>query len=133
ELRQGMARLAYEGGIELIIEAPARLRLEAGSSAEIISGKIVFRADDASAPFRLSTPTAVLIDLGTEYAVEVSLDREEIHVFSGEVQRLSKPGLQLATAEVVEAGEARVFAGSSLSASEASDAMPQKFVRHLPQ
>jgi hypothetical protein len=132
ELRQGIARLAYGGGVELIVEGPARLRLEGESSAEIISGKVVFRADDASAPFRLSTPTAVLIDLGTEYAVEVANDREEVHVFSGEVQRLSKSGEQVA-AEVLEAGEARVFVGSAEKAGEAADVMPQKFVRQLPQ
>ncbi|HEY2411263.1 MAG TPA: FecR domain-containing protein [Pirellulaceae bacterium] len=133
ELRQGVARLAYDGGIELIVEGPARLRLESESSAEIISGKVVFRADDASAPFRLSTPTAVLIDLGTEYAVEVAKDREEIHVFSGEVQRLAKSSVQPVVAEVLEAGEARVFVGSAERAGEAADMMPQKFVRQLPQ
>jgi hypothetical protein len=133
ELRQGVARLAYDGGIELIVEAPARLRLESESSAEIISGKVVFRADDASASFRLSTPSAVLIDLGTEYAVEVALDREEIHVFSGEVQRLTKNRQQPVADEVLEAGQARVFVGSTTSSGPAASAMPERFVRDLPQ
>ena len=92
ELRQGIARLAYDGGIELIVEGPARLRLESESTASLVAGKVVFRADDASAPFTLNTPASVLVDLGTEYAVEVGTDREEVHVFSGEVQRVAKEG-----------------------------------------
>jgi len=86
ELRRGVARLAYDGGVELIIEGPARLRLESGTAATLLSGKVVFRADDASTPFTLSTPSSILVDLGTEYAVEVGPRKEEVHVFSGEVQ-----------------------------------------------
>jgi hypothetical protein len=133
ELRAGVARLAYDGGIELIVEGPARLHLESDSSAELLSGKTVFRADDASTPFRLSTPTAVLIDLGTEYAVEVSNDREEVHVFSGEVQRLAKSRVEHAAANVLEAGQARIFASGIDTNGEAANAMPQKFVREMPR
>src|SRR5581483_376747 len=63
-LRKGLVRLAYEGGVELIVQGPADLRLESGSAATLLTGKIVFRADDASAPFTLSTPSSILVDIG---------------------------------------------------------------------
>src|SRR5262245_10090095 len=110
ELKSGLVRLAYDGGIELIVEGPARLRLESESAATLLSGKIVFRADDASRPFTLGTPSSILIDLGTEYAVEVAADREEVHVFSGEVQRLAKAAPQTAKSELLAAGKARRYA-----------------------
>src|SRR5439155_12886664 len=97
-----------------------------------LSGKVVFRADDASAPFTLSTPSSILVDLGTEYAVEVGADREEVHVFSGEVQRLAKTAPPHAQPELLAAGEARRYDDSSLSSGELANLEPAKFVRQLP-
>jgi hypothetical protein len=132
ELLQGVARLAYDGGIELIVEAPARLRLESESVASLVAGKIVFRADDASAPFTLNTPSSVLVDLGTEYAVEVGMEREEVHVFSGEVQRVAKESGQETQPLLLMAGEARSFGSEADLKGEAESLAPEKFVRELP-
>src|SRR4029079_10979667 len=38
ELRRGVARLAYDGGIELIVEGPARLRLQSATKGGKHSG-----------------------------------------------------------------------------------------------
>lgn len=132
ELRKGVARLGYDGGIELIVEGPARLRLESASAATLLAGKVVFRADDASAPFTLSTPASILVDLGTEYAVEVGAQQEEVHVFSGEVQRLPKSAVQHAQPELLAAGEARRYADSITDGGEPATIEPAKFVRQLP-
>jgi len=132
ELRKGVARLAYDGGVELIIEGPARLRLESGTAATLLSGKVVFRADDASTPFTLSTPTSILVDLGTEYAVEVGPRREEVHVFSGEVQRVAKAAPRETQPQLLAAGEARHYSDASADAGEAAAIEPEKFVRQLP-
>jgi hypothetical protein len=131
-LRKGVARLAYDGGVELIIEGPADLRLESGSAATLLSGKIVFRADDASAPFTLKTPSSVLVDLGTEYAVEVGQDQEEVHVFSGEVQRLPKEAARDVQPQLLAAGEARRYSDAGSALGEAAAIEPTKFVRQLP-
>jgi hypothetical protein len=132
ELRKGIARLGYDGGIELIVEGPARLRLESSTAATLLSGKVVFRADDASAPFTLSTPSSVLVDLGTEYAVEVGLQREEVHVFSGEVQRLAKTAPPHTQPELLAAGEARRYSESTATTGDPANIEPEKFVRQLP-
>ncbi len=132
ELRRGVARLAYDGGIELIVEAPARLRLESETVASLVTGKVVFRADDASAPFTLNTPTSVLVDLGTEYAVEVGAEREEVHVFSGEVQRVAIDGGEVQQPQLLLAGEARRFSSEVDSEGVAEILAPEKFVRELP-
>src|SRR5262249_18343317 len=100
------------------------------SAATLLAGKIVFRADDASAPFKLSTPTSVLLDLGTEYAVEVGTRQEEVHVFSGEVQRTAKAAAT--ETQLLTAGEARRYDDSSGAGGEAAALEPTKFVRQLP-
>jgi len=132
DLKRGIARLAYDGGIELIVEGPARLRLESALAASLLAGKVVFRADDASAPFTLTTPSSILVDLGTEYAVEVGDSQEEVHVFSGEVQRVAKTAPLHAQPELLAAGEARRYDDSSSGSGELSSLEPAKFVRQLP-
>jgi ferric-dicitrate binding protein FerR (iron transport regulator) len=133
ELRKGIARLGYDGGIELIVEGPAWLRLESGMAATLLAGKVVFRADDASAPFTLSTPASVLVDLGTEYAVEVRAEQEEVHVFSGEVQRLAKGAQPNALPELLAAGDARRYGESTSASGDPAILEPAKFVRQLPE
>ena len=118
ELRHGIARLGYDGGVEMIVEGPARLRLDSGSTAALLAGKVVFRADDAAAPFTLSTPSAILVDQGTEYAIEVADEQEEVHVFSGEVQRLAKATDQPGETQTLTAGEARRFGGALAATAE---------------
>lgn len=132
ELRHGIARLGYDGGVEIIVEGPARLRLESGSNATLLAGKVVFRADDAAAPFTLSTPSSVLVDQGTEYAVEVGAQQEEVHVFDGEVQRVPKAGIQPPHPQLLAAGEARRYGGSLAQGGEPAQIEPTKFVRQLP-
>ena len=86
-LRSGIARVRIDGGPDLVIEGPADLRLDSGMAATVSRGKVVFLADETAAPFELQTPSSTLVDLGTEYAVAVGPEGEEVHVFAGEVQR----------------------------------------------
>jgi hypothetical protein len=72
------------------------------------SGRVVFRGNETGATFDLLTPAARLEDIGTEYAVVVGPEGEEIHVFDGEVRRL--PRSPRATGgEQLRAGEARRY------------------------
>src|SRR5262245_46782553 len=86
-LRQGVASVAFDGGAHLVLEGPAELRLESASAATLLRGKVVFHGDESAPPFDLHTPKSTLVDYGTEYAVSVAADGEEVHVFEGEVQR----------------------------------------------
>jgi hypothetical protein len=132
ELKHGIARIGFDSSVELIVEGPARFRLDGPDAATIVAGKVVFRADDAAAPFTLRTPSSVLVDLGTEYAVEVSGTREEVHVFSGEVERLPIAAAKESPPQVLAAGEARRYGGAANAGGEAATIEPEKFVRQLP-
>ena len=89
-LRAGVARVHFDSGSDLTIEGPADLRLESSTTASVLRGKVVFRGDETATPFDLFTPTSTLLDIGTEYAVSVGPQGEEIHVFDGELQRMPK-------------------------------------------
>ncbi len=130
-LQSGIARIRCDSGADLILEGPASLRLESATAATILRGKVVFRADETATMFDLSTPSSTLIDLGTEFAVSVGPDGEEIHVFDGEVQRTPKTAGGNAVIEHLSAGEARRYGHSPKAPGTPTILEPERFVRRL--
>jgi len=131
-LRKGVVRIRFDAGSELLLEGPAELRLDSGTAATLLLGKVVFRTDAAAAPFDLHTPSATLMDLGTEYAVAVDPEGEEIHVFEGEIQRVPLGAAAGAEPEHLRAGEARRAARVPAFPSQPTEFDPARFVRRLP-
>jgi hypothetical protein len=130
-LKQGIARLHFESGSDLLIEGPAVLRIDSATAATLLQGKAVFRGDETCAPFDLQTPSSTLVDLGTEYAVVVSPEGEEVHVFDGQVQRTPKQEAGQVTPERLGAGQARRYAPSAGAASEPVALDQVRFVRQV--
>lgn len=129
-LKRGLARLHIDGGPDLLLEGPAILRIDSRSAATVLRGKVVFRADDTAAPFDLHTPTSTLMDLGTEYAVVVGAEGEEVHVFDGEVRRLPRP-VGAVLPENLAAGEARRYGPSPAAVGQPTPLDPTQFVRQV--
>jgi hypothetical protein len=128
-LRSGVAQVRFDSGADLTIEGPAELHLESDTAAAVLRGKVVFRADDSALAFDLHTPSSTLVDLGTEYAVVVGPEGEEVHVFDGEVERQTNaaPG---AVPEYIMAGEARRYLPSA-DPGQPTPLDPARFVRRL--
>jgi hypothetical protein len=132
-LKKGVARIHFDGGADLVVEGPATVRVESVAAAALLLGKAVFRIDAASAArFMLSTPTAVLIESRSECGVEVGRQREEIHVFAGQVQRLPKNSPPSAEPQLLATGEARRFTTTGDSLGEPTMLDLARFVRDLP-
>ena len=130
-LRQGVARIRFDGGADLVIEGPVALRLDSGTSATVLRGKVVFRADELAESFDLHTPSATLADLGTEYAVAVGSDGDEIHVFDGEVLRTPRSAPKKAEPEHLKAGEAPRYGLGPNAPGKPPALDPASFVRHV--
>ena len=130
-LRKGIARIRFDSGADLVIEGPVDLRLDSGTSATVLRGKVVFRADEMAAPFDLHTPSATLLDLGTEYAVAVGPEGEEIHVFDGEVQRKPNSAATKVEAQHLMAGQARRYGPDSDAPGQPATLDPARFVRQV--
>jgi ferric-dicitrate binding protein FerR (iron transport regulator) len=135
ELRlvKGIARIRSDGGSALLIEGPTVLRLEAGASATVLRGQVVFQADETAAPFDLHTPTSTLVDFGTEYAVAVGPEGEEVHVFNGEVRRMPRAEAGKGQAEQLMAGEARRYGRAPDEPGQRVPLDRQRFVRHIAE
>jgi hypothetical protein len=130
-LTQGVARIHFDGGTDLVVQGPVKLRLESASAATVMQGKVVFRADETAVPFDLHTPCSTVVDLGAEYAVAVGEGSEEIHVFDGEVRRTPKMAGDGAEPERLTAGDARSYGPSPQTPGRPTPYNPTQFVRQL--
>ncbi len=86
-LSAGLISIRYETGVNLLIEAPANFRLDSKQRVTLESGQIAANVPPEGIGFTIETPSADVIDYGTEFAVEVGRDgASEVHVFQGEVE-----------------------------------------------
>jgi len=131
-LQKGVARIRLDTGSEMLVEGPSDLNLDSDTAATLELGKIVFRTDETASPFELRTPWATLLDFGTEYAVSVGPEGEEIQVFEGNVQRVPRGSAGTFEPEKLEKGQARRFGRSPSAKSQPAEFDPSRWVRQLP-
>lgn len=93
DLSDGLVELTFNNGVELIIESPASFEIESEMRMVLHGGRLSARVSELGKGFMIETPSADLVDFGTEFAIEVSHDGkgdDEFHVFQGEVVVTSK-------------------------------------------
>ncbi|MGI9455036.1 MAG: FecR domain-containing protein [Aeoliella sp.] len=82
-IEKGLIQLEFSDGALLVVESPAALQVTGATSARLMQGRVVGRADNGN--FTLLTPTANVVDIGTEFGVGVSSGGTDVTVFEGEV------------------------------------------------
>ena len=86
KLEKGIARLEFYSGASLTLEGKAELEILSVNSARLRSGRLRAHVPPHAKGFKLVTPDAEVIDLGTEFGLKVSdTGKSEVHVFEGEV------------------------------------------------
>ncbi len=85
-LNLGIAELTFESEVKVTIEAPASFLLVDQGTIELLSGKLSAHVPRDGIGFTIETPRAAVVDLGTDFGVEVMNHDAEIHVFTGEVR-----------------------------------------------
>jgi ferric-dicitrate binding protein FerR (iron transport regulator) len=86
ELKGGIVELGFSTGVDVIIEAPCRFKIESAMRMVLSEGSLSAKVTSAGEGFIVDTPSASVVDFGTEFGVEVFADKSsEIHVFEGEV------------------------------------------------
>jgi hypothetical protein len=85
-LKSGLIQLEFYGGAIVVLEGPADFELLAIDRASCRQGKLRVRAPLESSQFSVTTPNASVVDLGTEFGIQVDASGEsEIQVFEGSV------------------------------------------------
>lgn len=85
-LADGLARIIFDSGAEITLEAPADLEVVSAMSCVLHAGRLVAKVPQSAHGFGIDTPTAVLTDLGTEFGVHVHDEKTaDVQVFNGRV------------------------------------------------
>jgi len=117
KLKSGIAQIEFYQGARVLIEGPAELQLISSGEATCTRGKLSANVPPQAKGFRINTPKGTIVDLGTEFGLDVSEASSEVHVFKGEVE-LHKAAESMKS---LKEGQAMAFAaGSQLLAANAS-------------
>jgi len=85
-LTRGVVQIGFEGGAKMVVEAPATLELLSPDSARLVWGRLVGSVPRSEVQLTIKTPQASIVDLGTEFGVEVNRQQvTHLHVFEGRV------------------------------------------------
>ncbi len=71
ELAGGHVEIALARGTWVLVEGPAAWQFDSDQHLQLHGGRVAARVPRAAAGFTVNTPTASIVDLGTEFAVEV--------------------------------------------------------------
>lgn len=86
-LDRGLIEVEFYNGVRLIVEGPADLEIQSVARVICHHGKLRTHVPPNATGFSVLTPKFELVDLGTEFAVDVSNDgQSDVHVFDGEVE-----------------------------------------------
>lgn len=85
-LQQGMVKIRYDTGVNLLIEGPACFAVQqAGVFLEY--GRLYTSVSPAGKGFRVETPRSQFLDYGTEFGILAQKDGDaEVHVMEGRVE-----------------------------------------------
>lgn len=83
-LREGQVEMVFDTGVEVVLDGPAYFEIRSAESAYSSRGTISARVGADGKGFTIETPSARVIDLGTEFGVAIDQSGEtEVAVFRG--------------------------------------------------
>ncbi|MCA9144263.1 MAG: FecR domain-containing protein [Planctomycetales bacterium] len=115
-LRSGVVQLELFSGVSLVIEGDATFSVISPMEVAVARGKVRARVPEPAHGFRIRTDEGEVVDLGTEFAVNVSEEGSEVHVLDGEIEWQPRGS----AAQLMERGESikRSKDGRSIDASD---------------
>jgi hypothetical protein len=85
QLMSGLAHLEFYSGARIILQGPAKFTPTGPAGGKLESGRLTGKVDGGK--FQLTTPSARVVDLGTEFGVTVGpSSNTDVCVFVGEVE-----------------------------------------------
>jgi len=84
-LQSGVAQFELFSGVTLVVEGEARFSILSPMEVLVTQGKVRARVPEPAQGFRVLTDAGEVVDLGTEFAVDVNADGSEVHVLDGEI------------------------------------------------
>jgi hypothetical protein len=111
QVRDGHAELKFAQGAEVIVEGPAEFEVRSSNSGFLRRGKLSALVPKQAIGFMIETPAIKVVDLGTEFGVEVrESGATDVQVAQGKVElRSGRQVLSASSPTTIVAGEARTI------------------------
>lgn len=104
-LDAGYLHIAMGAGVTVILEGPASFSIDSASRVSLATGVLSAYVPEGAEGFIVDTPAGRVLDLGTEFGVEVLGDETvEVHVMDGEVVAALANGSDSRSMRVGDAG-----------------------------
>jgi hypothetical protein len=105
-LQEGFAVLRFDGGAEVILAGDVELELASQGSARLHRGQLTVKVPEEAVGFTVQTPSGDMVDLGTEFAVDVDKKgATELYVLDGAVEH-RQPADRPGTGQIFHSGQA---------------------------
>lgn len=133
DLSEGLVQLTFGHGAKVIVQGPAKFVPSSLMESSLEFGKLSAVVPEKARGFTVTTPTAQVVDLGTEFAVDVARNgATEVHVVKGDViaRRLAPDGALSGEAIHARRLDAVRFTSND-QAAERLAANPEKFVLQI--
>ncbi|QDU89628.1 FecR protein [Pirellulimonas nuda] len=86
ELVEGIAEVIFENGARVATRGPCQLTIDGPTACSLSVGSASVHVPETAFGFKVTTPSGIVIDLGTDFGVAVDQQgASEVHVFKGEV------------------------------------------------
>ncbi len=85
-LQSGLAQIELLSGVSLIVEGEADFEILSSMEMKVTRGKVRARVPEPAHGFRIHTSEGQVVDLGTEFALDVAKEKSEVHVLDGQVE-----------------------------------------------
>ena len=133
----GIADIEFASGTYVAIVGPTQLRLDSVALCQLKWGRLYAQVPQPAVGFTVATPAAEVIDLGTEFGVEVDESgRANVQVVKGRVEVVveAPPGSKSEPARLVAGQTVRVDKGTAPAPSTGADAerLSEKFAALRP-
>ncbi|HOL32701.1 MAG TPA: NPCBM/NEW2 domain-containing protein [Anaerohalosphaeraceae bacterium] len=112
-LRGGLAKLVFDNNAVVTIEGPAEFEIISEDRIKLQYGRLYSIVPQEALGFSVTTPNAMVIDLGTQFGVQVDFQgTTELHVSQGKTQLIAGENKNKVKFEIFE-GSARKISGIS--------------------
>jgi hypothetical protein len=88
QLRSGVAEVVFTTGASVAIKGPCNLKILASNKGYLRSGKLAAHVPVQASGFEVETPTARIVDLGTDFRLDVNREETRLAVIAGKVDLL---------------------------------------------
>jgi hypothetical protein len=86
KIESGTIELELNAGTKLVVEGPAEWSVDGENRISLRTGKLIARVPQHAIGFTVETPTTTIVDLGTEFGVEVGEHgATEVQVLKGKI------------------------------------------------